>query len=191
MWGAAGLQPPLSKRNLKNTDLVQRMISKVLLDLPFSLNQPPKSADGYTGILKYIIKTKEHVDFFKFSVRFNFPCNITICWLGHFDMIFVIWFLKPNINYIKLQDQQTLKVNFRCAYATTIIHPSPALLLPLLLALAADFLFSFAQYFITYLSQQHKFSCDTSQYDSGKLSAQYECHIILFFGHIIHIIHYV
>jgi hypothetical protein len=46
--GAAWLQPPsqtLHNRNLKNTDLVDIMISKVLRDLPFSLNEPLKSAN--------------------------------------------------------------------------------------------------------------------------------------------------
>jgi hypothetical protein len=41
---AAGLQPP-QKQNLKNTDFVDTMISKVLLDLHLSLNQPLKSGD--------------------------------------------------------------------------------------------------------------------------------------------------
>jgi hypothetical protein len=58
--GATGLQPPPpspDKRNLKNTDFVDTVISKVLYDLHFSLNQPRKSADDYyIGIFKNIIK---------------------------------------------------------------------------------------------------------------------------------------
>jgi hypothetical protein len=47
---AAGLHLPpppqtLRNRNLKNTDFVYIMISKVLRDFPFSRNQPLKSAD--------------------------------------------------------------------------------------------------------------------------------------------------
>jgi hypothetical protein len=45
---AAGLQPPLpnpQNRNVKNTYLVDIMISEVLRDLPFSRNQTLKSAD--------------------------------------------------------------------------------------------------------------------------------------------------
>jgi hypothetical protein len=45
--GATGLQPPQShqNQNLKNTDFVDIMISKVLRDLSFSKNQPLISAD--------------------------------------------------------------------------------------------------------------------------------------------------
>jgi hypothetical protein len=44
--GAAGLQPPKpSKPKCKNTDFVDIMISKVLLDLAFSRIEPLKSAD--------------------------------------------------------------------------------------------------------------------------------------------------
>jgi hypothetical protein len=44
--GVARLQTPSSaqNRNLKNTDFVDIMISKVLHDCPFSRNQPLKSA---------------------------------------------------------------------------------------------------------------------------------------------------
>jgi hypothetical protein len=41
---AAAPQTP-QNRNLENTDLVDTVISKVLRDLPFSRNQPLKSAD--------------------------------------------------------------------------------------------------------------------------------------------------
>jgi hypothetical protein len=41
--GEGGLQP--SNRNLRNTDFVDPKISKVLRDLPFSLNQSLKSAE--------------------------------------------------------------------------------------------------------------------------------------------------
>jgi hypothetical protein len=47
--GAAGLQtaqtPPPQNENLKNTDFVDIMISKVSHGLPFSQNQPLKSAN--------------------------------------------------------------------------------------------------------------------------------------------------
>jgi hypothetical protein len=42
--GAPGYSPP-PKPEFKNTDFVDIMISKVLRDLPFSRNQPLKSAD--------------------------------------------------------------------------------------------------------------------------------------------------
>jgi hypothetical protein len=40
-----GPPPPPTKPNLKNTDFVYIMISNVLQYLPFSQNQPLKSAD--------------------------------------------------------------------------------------------------------------------------------------------------
>jgi hypothetical protein len=43
--GAAGLQPLLTKRNLKSTDFVDTTLSKVVRDLRFSQNQPLTSAD--------------------------------------------------------------------------------------------------------------------------------------------------
>jgi hypothetical protein len=55
---AAGVQPPkpLKNRNLKNTDFLGIMISKFLWDLPFSRNQPLKSADDqFITILKKLI----------------------------------------------------------------------------------------------------------------------------------------
>jgi hypothetical protein len=44
---AAGLQPPPNpqNRNLKNKDVLDIIISKVLRDLPFSRNRPRQSAD--------------------------------------------------------------------------------------------------------------------------------------------------
>jgi hypothetical protein len=42
--GCSPLQTP-QNRNLKNTDFVDIMISEVLHDLPFSQNQPLRSAD--------------------------------------------------------------------------------------------------------------------------------------------------
>ena len=64
------------------------MISEVLFDLHFSLNQLQQSADDWCdGILKYVIKTDEYVDIF-FFFSFNFPCNLTRCILGNFDTIF-------------------------------------------------------------------------------------------------------
>jgi hypothetical protein len=46
--GLPGCSPPPkpSKTKLKNTEFVNIMISKVLRNLPFSRNQPLKSADG-------------------------------------------------------------------------------------------------------------------------------------------------
>jgi hypothetical protein len=41
---ASGLQPSLPKRNLKNTEFVDTILSKAVRDLHFSLNQPLKSA---------------------------------------------------------------------------------------------------------------------------------------------------
>ena len=43
---AAGLQPPPKAKLKKKTDFVDTMLSKVLRDLPFSLNQPWKLADN-------------------------------------------------------------------------------------------------------------------------------------------------
>jgi hypothetical protein len=45
--GGAATAPPQTpeNRNLKNTDFVDIMISKVLRDLPFSRNQPLISVD--------------------------------------------------------------------------------------------------------------------------------------------------
>jgi hypothetical protein len=53
-WGAAGLQPPQTPQNRnKNTHFVDITISNVICDLPFSRNQPLKSADDwYIRILK-------------------------------------------------------------------------------------------------------------------------------------------
>jgi hypothetical protein len=58
--GATGLQP-FQNQNLKNTHFVDIMISKVLRDLPFSRNQPLKSADEqYIRIMKNkLIKFKK------------------------------------------------------------------------------------------------------------------------------------
>jgi hypothetical protein len=55
-WRNQGALQPLPKQNLKNTNFLD-IVSNVLHDLHFSLNQPPKLADDlYTGILKNIIK---------------------------------------------------------------------------------------------------------------------------------------
>jgi hypothetical protein len=60
---AGGLQLPqtLQYRNLKNTDFVDIMISKVLRDFRFGQNQPLKAADDqYIRILKNkLIKLKK------------------------------------------------------------------------------------------------------------------------------------
>jgi hypothetical protein len=57
--------PPHQKRNLKNADFVDTILSKVVRDLRFNLNQPMKSADDwYSGSLEGIIKTYKYVDFF-------------------------------------------------------------------------------------------------------------------------------
>jgi hypothetical protein len=65
--GGGGCSPaaPPTKRNLKNTDFVDTMLSKGLRDFPFSLHEPLKSADDwYIGILKNVIKTYKIVDYF-------------------------------------------------------------------------------------------------------------------------------
>jgi hypothetical protein len=63
--GAAGLQPSQipQNRNLKSADFVD-MISSLLRDLPFSRNQPLKSADDqYIRILKNkLIRLKKQED---------------------------------------------------------------------------------------------------------------------------------
>jgi hypothetical protein len=76
------------------------MISKVLRNLRFSLNQPLKSVvDKYFGILKNVIKTCECVDFLFFKLKF--PCNLTRCRLGDFYLVFITFYLKSNIIYIQ------------------------------------------------------------------------------------------
>jgi hypothetical protein len=66
--GVPGCDLPPPPNEIKKTDFVDIIISKILRDLHFSLNQPLKSADDwYIGILKNIIKTYEYVDFFFFS----------------------------------------------------------------------------------------------------------------------------
>jgi hypothetical protein len=58
--GCSTSKPPINP-NLKSTDFVDIMISKVLRDFPFSRNQPLKSADDwYITILKNkLIKLKK------------------------------------------------------------------------------------------------------------------------------------
>jgi hypothetical protein len=85
-WGRGCQASAPLKRNLKNTDFVDNMMSKVLFDSRFSLNQPPKSADN---IINYIIKTYECMDNFSLSVRVNFLCYLTSCRFGDFEMIFI------------------------------------------------------------------------------------------------------
>jgi hypothetical protein len=55
--------PNLQNRNLKNTDFVDIMISKVLRDFPFSQNEPLKLADDwYMRILKNkLMKLKKNI----------------------------------------------------------------------------------------------------------------------------------
>jgi hypothetical protein len=51
--GLPACRPPQPQWKLKKTDFVDTMISDVLLDLPFSRNQPKKSADDWhSGILR-------------------------------------------------------------------------------------------------------------------------------------------
>jgi hypothetical protein len=56
--------PPAQNRNLKKTNCLHVMISKVLRDFPFSINQPLKSADDqYIRILKTkLIKLQKQED---------------------------------------------------------------------------------------------------------------------------------
>jgi hypothetical protein len=64
----------LPKRNLKNTDFVDTILSKVLRDLLLSLNQPLKSADKYCiGILNNASKTYNYVDCFVFQLVLMYP----------------------------------------------------------------------------------------------------------------------
>ena len=86
-----GCGPP--KRNKKHGDTI---ISKVLCDLHFSLNLVPKSADKwFTGML---IHLRIYKRFLLLQLVFNFIHNLTGCWLGDFDMIFITWFLNTNLN---------------------------------------------------------------------------------------------
>jgi hypothetical protein len=55
------------KAKFKTTDIVDTMISNILPDLLFSLNQPLKSSDSwYSGMLQNTVKTYEYLDFFSF-----------------------------------------------------------------------------------------------------------------------------
>jgi len=93
--------PHPEKQNLKYTDLVDTMISKVICDLHFSLNQPSKSADdSYTGISKSIIKLSWICRLFPFQLVLIFPCNLTKCRLWDFDIILVKHSVKSNKLYI-------------------------------------------------------------------------------------------
>ena len=66
-----------SRAIFKITDVVKTMISNILHDLRFSLNQSLKSADKwYIEILQNVIKTYEYLEFF-FSVILNFPFGLT------------------------------------------------------------------------------------------------------------------
>jgi hypothetical protein len=70
--GGAEFQSP-TKWTLKSTDFVDTVISDVLCDLCFSLNQPVVSADDkYVGILKHIIKSCEYIVLFLVQLLFNF-----------------------------------------------------------------------------------------------------------------------
>jgi len=81
--------PPPPKRNFKKYRLCSEYI-RVLLDLHSCLNQLLKSADDlYLVILKSMMKTYEYVDNFSFSDSFSFPCNVTRCRFGSFDIIFI------------------------------------------------------------------------------------------------------
>jgi len=73
---AAGLQPP--KRNLKKQRFfLDTMISNVLRDLHYSLNQLLKSSDDWhVGMLENINVFGICRFFFYFSVSVNFPCNL-------------------------------------------------------------------------------------------------------------------
>jgi hypothetical protein len=98
---AARIQRLPQSEILKNTGFVDMMIAKVLPYICFSLNQPPKSADDwYFGIWKNIIKTCEYVGIFCFPVSFVFPCNLTRCLVGDFDMIFITVFKVQHKLYI-------------------------------------------------------------------------------------------
>jgi len=59
-WRTARLKPPnYTKSKFKNTDFVSVMISKVLCNLPFSRDQPLKTAiNWYIKIWKSTLKIK-------------------------------------------------------------------------------------------------------------------------------------
>ena len=81
-----GLQPqsppsPKKKRNIKNTNLVRTVISQVLCELRFNLNQSPKSADGwYIGILRNVMKTYKYriISLTNFNVQFSLFVNVRL-----------------------------------------------------------------------------------------------------------------
>jgi hypothetical protein len=77
-WGGGCRTAAVPQRNLQNAGFVDTMISKVVRDLRFSLNQPWKSADDwYIGLLKNTIKIYEYVDtFFLFLLVLIVSCNI-------------------------------------------------------------------------------------------------------------------
>jgi len=61
----------------KEKNFVDTMISNILHDLRFSLNEPLQSADKwYFGILQNVIKTYEYVDFLFFTYfEFSLPLH--------------------------------------------------------------------------------------------------------------------
>ena len=55
------------------------------------------------------------------GIIFSFPCNLTRCKLGDFDIIFIIIVLKSNIIYIRVSSPLLLrKKNPRCNYDAVI-----------------------------------------------------------------------
>jgi hypothetical protein len=65
---AAAHLPPTTKTKFGGRDFEETMTSEVLGDLLFALNQPLQSSEVfYSGMLKYIIKTYEYVEFFFFG----------------------------------------------------------------------------------------------------------------------------
>ena len=92
------------------------MIAKVLHDLCFSLNQSLKLA--WWSVWWNIQKCNKTFRCSNFSclVSINWPCNVTRCWLGGFDMIFVTLLLKSNIHYVLPQGQPLPQKNSGCTY---------------------------------------------------------------------------
>ena len=72
-----GCRAPSPKTENKKGDLVDTVISNVLCELPFSINQPLKLVDGsYIGILKNKMKTFEVLYELKKTTKIR-PCGLS------------------------------------------------------------------------------------------------------------------
>ena len=84
---AAGLQPPKAKLKKKHRFFLDTMISNVLRDLHYSLNQLLKSSDDWPITILENINTFRICRFFLFQLVLIFLVTLTRCRLGDFDMI--------------------------------------------------------------------------------------------------------